>query len=132
MNVSNGLWFLRPYLFRKLRVRNKVAYLRFFNSTRPLERKSPSKIKSLDLPGVPLEDTKAFRSAVQERIIELKAANALTYPRIDGNEHFMTCAEFQVRYKKSKAAQQENIVLVRGLLENSSKVYNLLTTIRTN
>ena len=54
---------------------------------------------------------------MQERVEELKAADALKWPRIKSDPHAVTVQEFVSRYKlKPGETRKDDYVLVRGML----------------
>jgi hypothetical protein len=56
------------------------------------------------------------RGPLEQRLEELRAADALVYPRIQRSSNEVSCAEFSRRYAGLKAGQKlpEEIVTVRG------------------
>ncbi len=115
-----GLRFLRPYLCKDVTVARKLAYLRFFSLTRPSRALRTRNMKNLSKVGVPLEDGVEFHGGINERMEELKAANALEWPRIKRSPMAMTTKEFLVRYKDLRRGEhvKDDLVLIRGRLRS--------------
>jgi hypothetical protein len=111
-----NLRFLRPYLHDNLPAVRSAAYARF----------SSSKTKSLGeevllSPYKPLggyRPTKAahFKGDVQGRMREMKAANALDWPRVRSDPSALTVREFANRYKEMQTAEKREgeYVTLRG------------------
>jgi len=118
MNSVTGLRFLRPSLHNGLSSVRKAAYLRFFSTSQYLLGKgnAPRKIRNLNAAGQSLAKGVEFRSSVKERIDELKAANALQWPRIKSDKAAMTVTEYLEKYRTLTLGQykEEEYVKVRG------------------
>ena len=130
MSAASGFRFLRPYLCKSLPIKTKTAYIRFFNTTRCLEKKRGPHIKNLAAVAQSLDESIEFRGAVGERKRELEAANALVYPRIRGDDATLSCSDFLERYSSLHPGElkAEETVLVRGMIWKLLKSYSLLTT----
>lgn len=121
MSSITGLQCLRPYLFRDVPVARRLVYARFYNTTRRLATQAGSGGEQ----GTGAEDTLAEngaakvkgRSAVELRIEELKAANAVVYPRIQRNSSAIGFQEYTKRYGNLKAGVKlDEVVTIQGIL----------------
>jgi len=118
MSSTAGLRFLRPRTQNDLSTARKAAYLRFFSTSQSLlgkkEKKSYKKGIELPAPTSGLE----VRAKVQERINELKAANALNWPRIKSSKDAMTIGEYLDNYgmmlPTDNLEKSKEYVVVRG------------------
>jgi hypothetical protein len=148
MSSISGLQCLRPYLFRDLPVARKLVYARFYNTTAHLavqtaqsekdvenvvgtspkktspERRYPEKPSPASLQGEQSPGNSAHgpgvkcHKATAERIEELKAANALVYPRIQRSSSALNFKEYAMRYGKLKAGEKlDEVVTIRGTFE---------------
>jgi hypothetical protein len=123
MSSITGLQCLRPYLFRDLPVARRLVYARFYNTTRRLA----AQVGSAGEEGAGVRDISPGngaaaakvkgRSAVEQRIEELKAANALVYPRIQRNSSAIGFQEYTKRYGNLKAGVKlDEVVTIQGIL----------------
>jgi hypothetical protein len=67
--------------------------------------------------GKPAEDGVSFRGSVAERIEELKAADALEWPRIKVDPHTLAIKEFREKYQsqlKPGEIRNKEFVKIRG------------------
>ena len=151
MNSISGLQCLRPYLFRDLPVARKVVYTRFYNTTAHLasqaaystkevedfdstsprntssegtypEKPSPASPQGKQSPGNRAHGPAVKGcKAVAARIEELKAANALVYPRMRRSSSALNFKEYIKRYGKLKAEEKlDEAVTIRGMFEMTS------------
>jgi hypothetical protein len=134
MGSVAGLQCLRPYLFRDLPVARRLAYTRFYNTARCLATQAgpgaykgkdaedtlsgkPSAVTSLGKQSAKAPVGVAGPSSVQDRVEELKAANALAYPRIQRSSSAITFQEYTKRYGNLKAGVKlDDVVTIRGIL----------------
>jgi len=140
MNSISGLQCLRPYLFRDLPITRKLVYARFYNTTAHLavqaaygakevedvssvcpEKSSPASPQEKQSPGNSAHGPGGKGcKAVAERIEELKAANALVYPRIQRSSSALNFKEYAKRYGKLKAGELlDEVVTIRGIFLNN-------------
>lgn len=136
MSSIAGLQCLRPYLFRELPVSKNLVYTRFYNTTRRLAQvasseggskgtrnTSPGKPASASQLGKQSSEREAVaaagvkgRSPVEERIEQLKAANALVYPRIQRNSNALGIQEYIKQYGKLEPGLKlDELVTIRGI-----------------
>lgn len=125
MNSSQGLQFLRPYVYQRLSAK-KQAYLSIYDSARQHAVASravrrclvtESKGKGLKLDVEEEKDASEVRShAVAARIEELSQAKALVYPRIQRSVAMpMRIPTFREKYRDvSKENPGEEEVVLRG------------------
>jgi lysyl-tRNA synthetase class 2 len=107
MNSSSGLRFLRPYLHSDVAAVRKSVYIRFFNTTRCLAKiihKDPTEREEPPARG-------------QTRSDELKNADALRWPRIRRDKHYMYALEFSQKYVNLKAGSRmrDTYCCIRGM-----------------
>ncbi len=78
----------------------------------------PRKPRNLNCVGQPISEGIEFRGAVRERIEELKAMNALKWPRIKNDKEAVTIHQYQERYMnlQPKAHLEQEFATVRGRL----------------
>ena len=141
MSTSAGLQCLRPHLFKDIPVTRRLVYTRFYYTTRRLAAQAVSSVNntghvcnsfSEQLPAaspqgkqLPGHDSIAAGirglSLTEQRIEELKAANALVYPRIQRTSRALSCVEFKKRYANLKAGEQlDETLTIRGILQTNS------------
>ncbi|KAE8450613.1 hypothetical protein EG329_005957 [Mollisiaceae sp. DMI_Dod_QoI] len=102
MNPSSGLRFLRPYLQKDLHAARKSAYLRFFSTSRARCHRGASKHDNLGAHKTPVDQLSQiteFRGNIQQRINELKDADALRWPRIESDIHTLRIQDFNEKYE---------------------------------
>lgn len=134
MGSVAGLQCLRPYLFRDLPVARRLVYAHFYNTARCLASQAgPDAYKGKDakdtLSGkrstANIREKQLAKTAVgvvgpssmQDRIEELKAANALAYPRIQRSSSAISFQEYTKRYGNLKAGVKlDDVVTIRGIL----------------
>lgn len=128
MSASPGLRFLRPYLCKDLAVSQKNAYLRFFSSSRRLEKKAFQTVSSYGHDVA--EDKENLKRNTNDRITKLEKANALNWPRIQNDKKSMTLGDYNTKYESLEFGQriQSENVLVRGM-ELSEKSLRLVLTL---
>jgi hypothetical protein len=138
MSTSAGLQCLRPHLFKDIPVARKLVYTRFYYTTRRLAAQAgPSEnntghVRNSSSDQFPAASPQGKQSPgheniaagirglslVEQRVEELKAANALVYPRIQRTSRALSCVEYTRRYANLKAGEQLNeTVTIRGILE---------------
>jgi len=114
--ATNGLTFLRPYLFKSIPLKPDRVYLRFFNSTCAHAHKI--KFGKNVKPKAPPTGLKVVHEAtvVEERVNALIKAKALSWPRIQNTLQDMTVAEFLSKYKDLKKNEVfgEDTITLRG------------------
>jgi hypothetical protein len=130
--------FLRPALqpkYRSLSTPKQDAYVQFYTAVRRFSKSVPRPNLSHlnDTPIIKTENrkpehasslepalenvSKSQREDVRSRIKELRAANALEYPRVQKVEFPMTCAEFRKNYadiKPDESREEDNGITLRG------------------
>jgi len=118
--ATNGLTFLRPYLFNPTPLKHNRIYLRLFNTS--CTRKQAHRVQSGNATK-PTSTSKALKVArdesnVEERVQALSAANALNWPRIQNSRHDLTVTEYLDKYQhlKTNESAKEDVVVVRGRL----------------
>jgi lysyl-tRNA synthetase, class II len=128
MSTSPGLRFLRPYLCKDLAVSRKHAYLRFFSTTRCLEKKAYQKIDSYghDVS----KGNNNLKRNTNDRITKLESANALIWPRLQNDVKSMTLAEYNTKYRYLQAGDKakDETILLRGM-EHLEKVSSTVLTV---
>ncbi len=107
MNSSLGLRFLRPYLHSDVAAVRKSVYNRFFNTTRCL-----GKIIHRDPTG-----RREPAAGSQTRSDELRKVDALKWPRIRRDKHYMYALEFSQKYVNLKAGSRlkDTCCCIRGM-----------------
>ena len=128
MNTSPGLRFLRPYLCKDLAVSQKLAYLRFFTTTRCLEKKAYQKIDSYGHDVSKGKDN--LKRNTNDRITKLESANALKWPRIQNDVKSLTLTEYNTKYRRLQAGDKlkDETVSVRGMA-HPEEVSNTVLTV---
>jgi hypothetical protein len=133
MNINKGLQCLRPYLVTDLPVAKKLVYLRFYNTTRRLAvqvasnggtKRGPQEASAANSQS-PSNDKSAMElrgpGHVEQRMKELRAANALVYPRIQRHSDSLSCVEYLRRYGSLKPGETlpGEAVTIRGTVQRS-------------
>lgn len=115
MNSSTGLRFLRPYLQKDLPAATKTAYLRFFSTSRALCHENTAVKAISDHPS----RLKEVRAELQERIVELKNAGALQWPRIQKDKTTLRISTFSKKYSylQPKDKLADHTVRINGRLK---------------
>lgn len=123
--TSNGLTFLRPYLFKSTPLKHNQIYLRLFNTAcarRQAQKHSFGKnVKSG--PKVAKES-----NDVEERVKALSEAKALKWPRIRNSSYDLTVIEFLDKFKYLKKGEEapEETVVLRGRMQSCRLAGNKL------
>ncbi|TVY64345.1 Lysine--tRNA ligase [Lachnellula suecica] len=116
MSISPGLRFLRPYLCKDVAAPRKLAYLRFFSTSRCLnDRINIPKHDDTSFGYVDTPD--ALKGNANERLQKLEAAGALKWPRVQPDEAAMTVAQFNKKfsYLHNGKSAKDSVVLIRAI-----------------
>ena len=119
MNPKTGLRFLRPGLHNDLSAARKAAYLHWFSTSRSLLSSAAAtpKIQNVGTGWKTPVTGVEFRGQVQDRIAELKEADALEWPRIKSDKEAMRIGEYIEKYMPilgQGEIREEIYVKVRG------------------
>jgi lysyl-tRNA synthetase class II len=115
--ATNGLQFLRPFLFRATPSKHKLCYIRLFNTTSchySSQSTTPKKSKLSKQTDETRLKLVTETSDVEERVAVLTKADALNWPRIHNTSQDVTVKQFLETYNhvnKGQTLQDKSVVL---------------------